>query len=71
MKAREARRAIADAKKAVERAEKTRRDIFRKALVALFNEHRLFIFADGDQSARLKIEELRDGHDYPITELPE
>jgi formate dehydrogenase maturation protein FdhE len=70
VKAKEARKAIADAKKAVERNEVARREIFRKALMALFNEHRLYLIADGDQSAHLRIEELRDGQDYPAAELP-
>jgi len=65
-----AQKRLRDARKAVERAERARRELFRKALVALFNEHRFYLFADGDQSAHMKIEELRDGNDYPSEELP-
>lgn len=65
-----AQKRLRDARKAVERAELARREAFRKALVALFNEYRLYLIADGDLSAHLKIEELRDGNDYPTEELP-
>lgn len=66
-----AQKRLRDAKKAVERAELARREAFRKALVALFNEYRLCIVADGDLSAHLKIDELPEGaRPYPIEELP-
>lgn len=65
-----AQKRLRDAKRAVERAETARRDAFRKALATLFNQFRMCLVADGDLSAHLRIEELRDGHDYPIEELP-
>ncbi len=65
-----AQKRLRDAKKAVQRAELARREAFRKALVALFNEYRLCLIAEGTEGAQLRLEELRDGHDYPITELP-
>lgn len=66
-----AQRRIRAARKAVERAEQAHRNAFRKACVALFNEYRMRIVADGDQSAHLRIEEMRDNEDYPLTELPQ
>lgn len=66
-----AQKRIRAARKAVERAEQAHRNAFRKACAALFNEYRMRIVADGDEGARLRIEELRGGEDYPITELPE
>jgi hypothetical protein len=66
-----AQKRIRAARKAVERAEQAHRNAFRKACVALFNEYRMRIVADGDEGARLRIEEMGDGEDYPITELPE
>ncbi len=66
-----AQKRLLDAKKAVARAEKARREAFRKACVALFNEYRLCLIADGDEGAHLKLEELSETHDYLITELPE
>jgi hypothetical protein len=62
-----AQKRIRAARKAVERAEQAHRNAFRKACVALFNEYRMRIVTGGD----LRIEELRDGEDYTITELPE
>jgi hypothetical protein len=66
-----AQKRIRAARKAVERAEQAHRNAFRKACVALFNEYRMRIVAEGDEGARLRIDEMRDGEDYPITELPE
>jgi hypothetical protein len=65
-----AQKRLRDAKKAVERAELARREAFRKALVALFNEYRLCLEADGDLSAHLTIKELPNSHPYPIEDLP-
>ncbi len=66
-----AQKRLLDAKKAVARAEKARREAFRKACVALFNEYRMCLIADGPEGARLGIEDVHDGQDYLITELPE
>lgn len=62
--------ALREAKKAMEKAERDHRAAFRKACVALFNQYGMKLDADGDQSARLVIEELR-GSEFTVGELPE
>lgn len=65
------RQAIKDAERVAADAKAAHRAAFRAACAALFNEWGFFLMADGDLSAHLRIEEMREGHKYPLEELPE